>query len=326
MKLKLRARQHSWALREPFVISRGTQTDADVILVQIEGGGRIGHGEAMGVDYHGETTQGLLAQIEAARPAIEAGIDRRELLTLLPNGGARNAIDAALWDLEAKLSGISVWQRAGIAAKPVATNVTIGIRSIEASAQRALELADHPWIKVKVAADRIVATVEAVRAAAPRSHLVVDANQAWTLATLREVTPDLLRLKVDLIEQPVRVGTEEALEGYQSPIPLCADESLDEPSDLAKLVGRFQFVNIKLDKTGGLTAALDLADQAQAAGLKLMVGCMLGSSLAMAPGMVLAQRCQVVDLDGPLLQSEDCANGIVYERGTMMPFSSALWG
>lgn len=326
MTTTLEAYQRSWLLREPFAIARGISTHSNVIVVELGRAGRVGRGEAMGVDYHGETIDGLLEQIETVRPQIEAGVTRKRLLDLLPPGGARNAIDAALWDLEAKLSAVSAWHTAGIPAKPVVTNVTIGIRSLDAYEQRARELADHPWLKIKVAADQAVAAVEAVRRGSPRAKLVVDANQAWTLATLREVAPQLQRLQVNLIEQPLRIGQDEELSGYRCPIAICADESLDGPDDLAKLVGRYQFVNIKLDKTGGLTAALELAQRATAAGFQLMVGCMLGSSLAMAPAMVLAQRCQVVDLDGPLLQAEDCEHGIVYNQGVMTPPSSALWG
>lgn len=326
MKTTLAAYRHSWPLREPFAIARGTATHGDVIIVQLSRAGRVGRGEAMGVGYHGETTDSLLEQLESARAQIESGVTRQELLDLLPQGGARNAVDAALWDLEAKASGVSAWDAARLPAKPVVTNVTIGIRSLDAYEQRARELADHPWLKVKVAADQIVPTVEAVRRGAPHAHLVVDANQAWTIATLREVADDLSSLGVMLIEQPLRVGEDEGLSGYRHPVPICADESLDGPEDLAKLVGRYQYVNIKLDKTGGLTAALELADRAEAAGFRLMVGCMLGSSLAMAPAMVLAQRCHIVDLDGPLLQATDFEHGIVYNRGVMMPPSSALWG
>jgi L-Ala-D/L-Glu epimerase len=326
VKTRLNARAHSWPLREAFTISRGTETNAEVIIVTIERAGRVGRGEAMGVGYQGETIAGLLAQIESVRGELESGIDRQRLRKVLPKGGARNAIDAALWDLEAKESGIDVWERAGVTAGPVTTNVTIGIRSLEDTARRARELAGYPWIKIKVTADRVIETVEAVRREAPRPKLVVDANQAWTLARLREVVPELVRLRVELIEQPLRVGADSELTGYSSPIPLCADEALEDVADLPNLVGRYQFVNIKLDKTGGLTTALELATQAHDAGFGLMVGCMLGSSLSMAPAMVLARRCTIVDLDGPLLQAEDCPDGIVYERGVMRPFTPALWG
>lgn len=326
MNTALHAYAHRWKLREPFVIARGVSTTADVVVVRLSRRGDTGHGEAAGVPYLGETVASMLAQIETLRPAIEAGVNRHDLLHLLPPGGARNAIDAAIWDLEAKCSGISAWRSAGVEARPVITNVTIGIRSIAAAGERAAELADHPWIKVKVAADAIIPTVEAVRRNAPHARLVVDANQAWTMTTLHAVVDHLHRLGVDLIEQPLPAGADEGLSGYRGPVPLCADESLSQAADLAKLTGRYQYVNIKLDKTGGLTAGLALAGQAQAAGFQLMVGCMLGSSLAMAPAMVLAQRCQIVDLDGPLLQAQDCEHGIVYERGLMTPPSAALWG
>jgi L-alanine-DL-glutamate epimerase-like enolase superfamily enzyme len=326
MNTSLRARAHSWPLREPFVIARGTSTSADVVIVELGRDGRHGRGEAAGVDYKGETPASILGQVESARRQIEAGASRRDLLQILPAGGARNALDAAMWDLEAKLSRTSAWELAGVAAQAVSTTVTIGIRAPDAVAARARELSQHRWIKLKVAADNVLPSVEAVRRHAPGAGLVVDANQSWTLPVLRELAPELHRLRVDLIEQPLPLGADDALAGYRCPVPLCADESLDETSDLARLVGRYQFINIKLDKTGGLTAALELATHAQRVGMRLMVGCMIGSSLAMAPGMVLAQRCDVVDLDGPLLQAIDCEHAIVYDRGLMTPPTAALWG
>jgi L-alanine-DL-glutamate epimerase-like enolase superfamily enzyme len=326
MTTLLCARRHSWPLREPFAIARGISTRADVIIVELWRNGRGGRGEAAGLDYRGETPATMLEQIESIRREIEAGATRSDLLRLLPAGGARNAIDAALWDLEAKLGGTSVWHLTGVTPLPIATTVTIGIRSPDAVAARARELSEHRWIKLKVSADGVLPAVEAVRRNAPTARLVVDANQSWSLRALCELAPELERLRVDLIEQPLPAGGDESLTEYRGAVPLCADESFGDRSDVARLVGRYQFASIKLDKTGGLTTALDLAACARSAGLRLMVGCMLGSSLAMAPAMVLAQRCEVADLDGPLLQAVDCDHGIVYDRGLMTPPSALLWG
>jgi L-alanine-DL-glutamate epimerase-like enolase superfamily enzyme len=318
--------QRSWQLREPFVISRGTSVAVDVIIVELEWAGFRGRGEAVGVDYHGETPDSMRAQIESVRAAIEMGATRAELLALLPAGGARNALDAALWDLEAKRSGTPVWQLVGTDHRPVVSAITIGIRSPAEFEARARELARYSWLKIKVSASRPLEAVAAVRRAAPGARLIVDANQAWDVQTLYALSPALAELRVDLIEQPVPFDADEDLVADRCPVPVCADESIDTIADLPRLLGRYQFINIKLDKTGGLTAALELARAARAKGLRLMVGCMVGSSLAMAPGMVLAQLCDVADLDGPLLQTEDWPNGIHYTDGLMAWPSPELWG
>ncbi len=327
MKLTLKAYARSWPMIEPFVIARGTQTTADVAVVEITSGNTTGRGEASGVLYAGETQQSLLQDIERVRDAIEAGADRQDLLKLLPAGGARNALDAALWDLEAKLTGVPVWRRAGLErGDAISTAVTIGIRTLPAYEKSAQALAQNPWIKIKVDKTDPLGAVRAVRGAAPHAKLVVDANQAWTVDDLRALTPELVGLGVNLLEQPVKVGLDDGLQGYQSPIPICADESINTVSDLPTLVGRYDFINIKLDKTGGLTTALELARAAQKLGFRLMSGCMCGSSLAMAPAMVLAQLCEINDLDGPVLQSGDWPGGIVYNRGVMSPPWPQFWG
>ncbi|HEY1076142.1 MAG TPA: enolase C-terminal domain-like protein, partial [Fontimonas sp.] len=271
--------------------------------------------------------QTLLRDIEGVRAAIEAGASREDLLTLLPAGGARNALDGALWDLEARRTGVRVWQRAGLArGDAITTAITIGIRGVAEYEKAALALADHPWIKIKVDSTEPLAAVRAVRRVAPRARLVVDANQAWTVDDVQRLMPELLALGVDLLEQPVKVGHDDGLQGYASPIPICADESINTAADLPGLVGRYSFINIKLDKTGGLTTALELARAAQKLGLRLMSGCMCGGSLAMAPAMVLGQLCEINDLDGPMLQVGDWDGGIVYERGVMTPPWPAFWG
>ena len=326
MQTRLIVRRKTWPLREPFVISRESYTTSEVIVTEIRCGQHTGRGEASGVDYHGETPDGTVAQVESVRAAIEAGASRAELQRLLPAGGARNALDAALWDLEAKQSGVPVWQRAGVGSKPVVSVCTIGIRSIEEYERRARELASYRWLKIKVSADRALDAVAAVRRGAPAARLVVDPNQAWDLRTLHALAPSLVELRVDVLEQPVPIAVGDELVAGQCPIPICADEAIDTAADLPRVQGRYDFVNIKLDKTGGLTAALELAHAARAAGMRLMVGCMNAGSMAMAPGMVVAQLCEVVDLDGPLLQAEDWPDGIVYEDGVMAWPSPRLWG
>lgn len=326
--MKLTVQTKYWKLREPFVIARGTYTTSDVIIVELHDGPHIGRGEAAGVDYHGETPDSMLKQVEAVRSTIEAGITRAELLKVLPIGGARNALDAALWDLEAKRTGRRAWDLAGVGnTREVASAMTIGIRSIEGYEQVARGLAHYRWIKIKVNNENPLACIEAVRRGAPNSRLIVDANQAWDVPTLYSLGPQLSKLRVDLLEQPVKVGGDKDLELGRSPIPVCADESIDTIDDLQYLKTRYEFVNIKLDKTGGLTAALELADAARAEGMRLMVGCMVTGSVGMAPGMVLAQLCEVVDLDGPLLQAEDWENPIQYDRTGVMSWpSTKLWG
>jgi L-alanine-DL-glutamate epimerase-like enolase superfamily enzyme len=327
MKHELSIHTRVWPLREPFVIARGSQTTCEVIVVHLATGGHVGRGEAVGVDYHGETIDSMRAQIESVRGAIERGVDRGQLLDILPPGGARNALDAALWDLEAKRTGTTVWELAGIA-KPrsIETCLTIGIRPIPEYEAKARALARYAWIKVKVSEDRPLEAVAAVRRGAPQSRLVVDANQAWSVDQLQQLAPALAALRVDLLEQPVRESDGDRLANLELPVPVCADEPANTLDDLPRLIDRYDFVNIKLDKSGGLTAALDFAHAARAAGLRLMVGCMVGGSLAMAPAMVLAQLCEIADLDGPLLQAEDWPDAIDYRDGLMSLPSRQLWG
>ncbi len=327
MKHELSIQTRVWPLREPFVIARSTHTTTEVIVVRLSAGDHAGRGEAVGVDYHGETIESMRQQIEGVRGTIERGIDRGQLLELLPPGGARNALDAALWDLEAKRTGTSVWELAGIARpRPVSTCITIGIRSVAEYEARARELTRYEWIKIKVSADNSLDAVNAVRRAAPHARLVVDANQSWSVAALQRLAPALARLRVDLLEQPVRESDGHKLAKLDLPVPVCADEPANTVDDLPRLIDCYDFVNIKLDKSGGLTAALDLAHAARAAGLRLMVGCMVGGSVAMAPAMVVAQLCEIADLDGPLLQAEDWPDGIDYRDGVMSLPARVLWG
>jgi L-alanine-DL-glutamate epimerase-like enolase superfamily enzyme len=317
-----------WPLREPFAISRGVQTQVAAIVVTLVGeDGYRGRGEACGVPYAGETPETMTEQIEAVRSVIEEGVDRHTLLDILPAGGARCAIDAALWDLEAKRSGRSAFLAAGVAApRSLVTAYTIGIRPADEYESAARARANHALLKIKVDAEDPVAAVAAARRGAPKAAFIIDPNQAWSLDTLKAFAPDMERLGVVLLEQPIKVGSEEGLDGYDCPILLCADELINGPADLAKARGRFDVINIKLDKTGGLTAALQLADAARVEGFDLMVGCMAGSSLSMAPAFVLGQQCSFVDLDGPLLQSTDWPDAMIYHDGVAAPPGPALWG
>lgn len=326
MTRKLEVTTRAWPLREPFVISSGTKTVADVVMVAIAEGGYTGRGEGVCVKHRGETLDGVIAQIKNVATQISAGITRRQLLTRLGPGSARNAIDAALWDLEAKQQQTTVWQLAGIEPGAVTTAVTIAIRSLKEYEARARELADHPWLKIKVGSDAPLDAIAAVRRGSPHAKVVVDTNQAWTVAQLRGLSSALVDLKVDLLEQPVHDKDDAGLIGIKLPLPVCADEPANTLDDLPRLVDRYDFVNIKLDKCGGLTAGLDFAYAAKAQGMRLMVGCMVGSSLGMAPAMVLARLCEVVDLDGPLLIGNDWPNGIRYNKGEMSVPDASLWG
>jgi L-alanine-DL-glutamate epimerase-like enolase superfamily enzyme len=316
-----------WRMYEPFVVSRGAQTEAAcLIVILIDELGNRGRGEGCGVTYAGETLETMSAQIEAVRSVIEAGVTRENLLAVLPSGGARCAIDSALWDLEAKRSGQSAFELAGVPEPTsVTTAFTIGIRSLGDYHVAAEAHSKYEILKIKVDdVDPLGAVMHAHRGA-PNAKLIVDPNQSWSVTALKRLAPELSSLGVVLLEQPIKIGDEDDLDGYRCPIPLCADELVEDISDLVKAKGRFDVVNIKLDKTGGLTEALRVASSARAAGFGLMVGCMAGSSLSMAPAMVLAQQCDFVDLDGPLL-NEDWPDGIEYCDGMMQLPARKFWG
>jgi L-alanine-DL-glutamate epimerase-like enolase superfamily enzyme len=316
----------NWPLHKPFKISRDVHYHAETIICEISDGDVTGRGEAAGVSYAGETIESIQKQIKDAAGKIATGISRDELQELLPPGGARNAVDCALWDLEAKRSGKTIWQMLGWEPKPVTTVYTVGIDELESMQKDAAAHSDYPLIKVKVGIGDPLAQIRAINAGAPNSAIVVDANQAWTVADLEKYAAPLKELGVEMIEQPMAKDKDDALRGYESPLPLCADESCATSADLDRLEGLYSMVNIKLDKTGGLTEALKLAAKAESMGFELMVGNMLGSSLAMAPSFVIAQRCRYVDIDGPLLQSEDCDHAMHYEHGKVDVFVPELWG
>ncbi len=317
-----------WAMNEPFEIAREVITDLPVLVVSLTDGlGHTGRAEAAGVDYDGETPQTMAAQIASVLGHLHDAIDGKELLALLPAGGARNALDCALWDLRAKQSGIAVWQAAGLPAlKPVTTAFTIGLGDEATTRRKAREARHFPLLKLKVDALRHLDVVRTVREEHPSARLVVDANQAWSLELLAELIPRLKDAGVELVEQPLPRNEDALLEGLRFAIPLAADESCTDRSSLAALASRYQYINIKLDKCGGLTEALAMATEATRLGLGLMVGNMCGTSLAMAPAFLLAQSCEYVDLDGPLLQRMDRAVPMEYHDGVIQPPKAALWG
>jgi L-alanine-DL-glutamate epimerase-like enolase superfamily enzyme len=314
-----------WDMQTPFAITGHVFTGSDVLHVQVSENGASGQGEGSGIYYFAETGESMLAQAEGIRSELERGADRRALRKLLPAGGARNAIDCALWDLEAKRSGRSIWELTGITPTKVVTFETVGIGSLAEMAAGAKRL-DSPRIKVKLDGDDPLARVRAVREARPDALIIVDVNQGWTFAQLQALAPAFRDLGVAMIEQPLPRGGDEALEGYRSPVPLCADESCIDTGEFAQAARRYRMINIKLDKAGGLTEALDLADLAQEHGLELMVGNMMGTSLAMAPGYVLAQLCTYADLDGALYLTRDREHAMRYEHGVVAAPTPALWG
>jgi L-alanine-DL-glutamate epimerase-like enolase superfamily enzyme len=324
--MKLELRTETWPYATAFRITNYVFTHAQVLVARLSDGGLSGEGEAGGVYYHGETADGLVAQIEDVRGRIERGIDREALRELLPPGGARNALDAALWDLEAKRTGTPVWKLAGAPApRPLITTFTVSAGTPEEMAAAARAYDGARAIKLKLTHEDPGACVRAVRAARPDVWLGVDANQGLSRASLEAILPDMVEARVELIEQPVPVGEDVTLAGLNSPIPLAADESVQDLADLPGLVGLYDVVNIKLDKSGGLTEGLAMAREARRLGLKVMVGCMSGTSLSMGPAFVLAQVCDFVDLDGPVFLSSDRPTPATYADGAIW-CPPDLWG
>jgi L-alanine-DL-glutamate epimerase-like enolase superfamily enzyme len=316
-----------WPLKAPFRITGYTFTEVDVVVATISSRGHAGRGEAAGVYYRGEKAASMVAQIEAVRTEIEAGVDRETLRHLMPAGGARNAIDCAMWDLEARLSGTPAWKIAGLNPPvPLVTTFTLGADEPEKMARAAISYSGAQAIKLKLTGTPDdAARVRAVRAARPEAWLAVDANQGFTRESLADLMPALVEARVGLIEQPFPIGREADLDGLRSPIPIAADESVQDLKDVAGLVGRFDVVNIKLDKSGGLTEGLAMARQARALGLDVMVGNMTGTALAMAPSALVGQLCRIVDLDGPIFLRNDRSPGVVYENGTFW-CPPEVWG
>ena len=311
-----------------FTIARGSRTEAVVVTATISENGAVGHGECVPYPRYGETVEGVAAAIEALRPQIEAGLSREALQSLMPPGAARNAVDCALWDLDAKRSGIRAHITAGLTRWPPATTAyTISLGPPETMAENAAKAASRPILKVKFGApDGDLDRIRAVREAAPQSTLIADANEGWTEANLERHLAACAEAGFARVEQPLPAAADGFLAQVNRPVPILADESVHDRASLDRLVGLYDVVNIKLDKTGGLTEALALADAAEARGFSLMIGCMVGTSLAMAPAMVLAPRARFVDLDGPLLLTRDREPGLRYEGSIVYPPEPALWG
>ena len=310
-------------LAQVFTIARGSRTEAQVLTVKLSDGQHVGWGECVPYARYGESLQSVTDEITGLPDAFS----RFDLYDLLPAGAARNAVDCALWDLEAKRAGKPVWELAGLEAPgPEITAYTLSLDTPEAMKAQAALHAFRPLLKIKLGTPDDMPRLEAVRAGAPKSTIIVDANEGWSAEVYADLAPHLVRLGVELVEQPLPAGEDHALLGMQRPVPVCADESCHDRSSLADLKGKYDVVNIKLDKTGGLTEALALRDAAIAQGYEVMVGCMVGSSLAMAPATLVAQGASVVDLDGPLLLAEDRDEPLIFDNAGVHPPSATLWG
>ena len=321
--LQITVTRDVFPLAQVFTISRGSRTEAQVLTVQVTDGPHVGRGECVPYARYGETLDTVEAQIKGVPPTVT----RQGLAALLPPGAARNALDCALWDLEAKQAGRRVWDLLDLPApKPEITAYTLSLDTPEAMRAQAAKNADRPLLKIKLGTPDDMPRLEAVRAGAPASRIIVDANEGWSAEVYADLAPHLVRLGVGLVEQPLPAGEDDALIGLARPVPVCADESCHDRDSLPALHGKYDVVNIKLDKTGGLTEALALRDEARRQGYDIMVGCMVGSSLAMAPATLVAQGAPVVDLDGPLLLAEDRAEPLVYDEDGVHPPDAALWG
>lgn len=328
-------RGESFPLAQTFTISRGAKTTADVVVVELSRDGCVGRGECVPYPRYNESVAGTIDALESLRPQVEAGLDgstelaevRAALQRALPPGAARNALDCALWDLEAKLSSRPVYELAGLAApRPISTAYTLSLDDPETMGRAAAQHADRPLLKIKLAGRDDLDRVAAIRANAPDSTLIVDANEGWSADQVEPLSAALARLGVALIEQPLPAAQHALLAEFEHPVPFCADESCHTAADLAELISRYECVNLKLDKTGGFSEGLRLAAEARACGLDLMVGCMIATSLAMAPAVLLAQQARFVDLDGPLLLQKDREHGLRYEGSLLHPPHPQLWG
>jgi L-alanine-DL-glutamate epimerase-like enolase superfamily enzyme len=325
--LSLSVHIERWPIAGAFTISRGAKTEAVVVVAELSDGRHRGRGECVPYARYGETVEGVAATIEAMGEAIAGGLDRERLQRAMPAGAARNALDCAFWDLAAKHAGRPVHELIGLPPPhALITAYTISLATPEAMAQAAVAAADRALLKVKLGGAGDGARITAVRRAAPHAELIVDANEGWTAEDLAANLAACAQAGVTLIEQPLPAGADDALARIAHPLPICADETVHESASLAPLKGKYDAVNIKLDKTGGLTEALAMARQAEALGFALMAGCMVATSLAMAPAMLLAQRARVVDLDGPLLLARDRENGLRYDGSRVHPPTPALWG
>ena len=320
-------RHEVWPLRGVFAISRGARSAADVVLVEIREGVAVGRGECVPYPRYGESVAGVVAQIKRVSDAVVHGAGRADLAELLPAGAARNALDCALWDLAAKRDETPAWRLAGLAAPtPVVTAFTLSLDTPERMAAAARAAAGHRLLKLKLGGEGDVERVAAVRDAAPRAQLIVDANEAWTDAQLPNLLDAMARHGVELVEQPLPAGADAALADVRHPVPVCADEACHTAADIAGLVGRYDVVNIKLDKAGGLTEALGMLAAARAHQLDIMVGTMMGTSLLMAPAFLLTGAARWVDLDGSLWMAQDRQPALRWSDGVLHPPDAALWG
>ncbi len=329
MSIDFRARVERYPLSRPFRISRGVKTEAEVVVVEVHStdGRTVGRGEAVPYARYGETTDSVMGQLESLRTELADLGSRAALQRLLTAGAARNALDCALWDLEARLSRSSVATLlGGVPLDPVTTAVTIGLDEPAAMAEAAAGAVTAAVVKIKVDAVDPARQIQAVRSVCLRSEIIVDPNESWTASILRELQPVLVENRVALLEQPLPAGQEHLLEGFRSAVPLCADESCHTSADLDQLVGHFQYVNIKLDKTGGLTEALELLGQARSRGFGIMVGCMICTSLSIAPALHVARHARFVDIDGPFWLARDRAGGVKFAGDQVLPPVPGFWG
>jgi L-Ala-D/L-Glu epimerase len=325
--LALSVRVERWPIAGAFTISRGAKTEAVVVVAELSDGTHRGRGECVPYARYGETVEGVAAAIEALGLDIADGLGREQLQSAMPPGAARNALDCAFWDLAAKRAGRPVHELVGLPAPKVLTTAyTISLAAPDTMAKAAADAAERPLLKVKLGAPGDPARIAAVRRAAPKAELIVDANEGWTADDLAENLAACAQAGVTLIEQPLPADRDDALAHIARPLPVCADESAHATASLSALVGKYDAINLKLDKAGGLTEALAMACEAERLRLTLMVGCMVATSLAMAPAMLLAQQARVVDLDGPLLLARDRPDGLCYEGNRVHPAAPALWG
>jgi L-alanine-DL-glutamate epimerase-like enolase superfamily enzyme len=321
------ARIERWPIAGAFTISRGAKTEAVTVVAEVSRGGHSGRGECVPYPRYGETPEAALAALKSMQDALRQGLDRQGLQAAMPAGAARNALDCALLDLEAKTAGLRAWELLGrTAPRACTTAYTISLGTPEAMAAATAKAAHRPLLKIKLGGDGDGMRIAAVRRAAPESELIVDANEAWTVHNLEQNLAECAEVGVTLVEQPLPAGRDEALARIRRPLAVCADESVHDRTSLQWLRGRYDAVNIQLDKSGGLTEALAMADAAHALGFEIMIGCMVATSLAMAPAMLLAPQARYVDLDGPLLLARDREDGLKYDNSLVYPPDAALWG
>lgn len=325
--MQVKISQACYPIRGSFTISRGSRTEANTVIVELTQDGVTGRGECVPYARYNESIASVTAQIEAVQAALFDGMSGEDLAQLMPSGAARNAVDCALWDLRCKAQGKRIWDVLDLAPQSLTTAYTLSLDTPEKMYEVARENAHRALLKLKLGGgSEDLDRVKAVREAAPDSDIILDANEAWTLDEYQSFIPELEKLRIRMIEQPFPAKDNALLDGLPRPIPICADESCHDLHSLPELIGRYDMINIKIDKTGGLTEALALKAEAEKAGLDVMVGCMLSSSLSMAPAFVVAQNAAIVDLDGPLLLAEDVDNAFTFDGSTMLPFSGALWG